>query len=108
VAEKQTQEMTDFRLGKREFLNREGFHEDASLTYHFTVDDRGYFSGNISVRDCGEAIHLELNVHDDDWVENSEYKIETMIRLLQSAKRDMKKAQREMIKRKAAREKKNK
>lgn len=86
--------MTKFRRGNREFLNRPGFHEDATLSYNLSIGSGGYFSGSINVRDCGENICLELSVHTDEWMENSEFKIDTMIRLLRDAKKDLRLARR--------------
>lgn len=97
--------MAKFRLGDREFLNLAGFHEDASFSYNMEVDKYGYFHGYINVRDCGENISLELNVHNDEWTKNSEFKIDTMIRLLRAAKRDLKRARQEMKKIKKAKAK---
>jgi len=101
--------MTKFRVGNRAFLNHAGFHEDAAFGYALEIGDRGYFEGVISIRDCSNSITLELNVHSDEWVENSEFKIDTMIRLLREAKRDLRKARKvyERIQKKKTKEKAN-
>jgi hypothetical protein len=92
----------EIRYGDRQFLNLEGFHEDASISYCFTVGENGYFNGGINIRDCGENICLEIDVHSDDWMENSEFKVDTLIRLLRAAKQDMRKARKDVARIKKA------
>jgi len=87
-----------FRKGNRAFLNRDGFHEDASLSWTFTVSDTGYFHGDLCVRDCDRNINLEINIHDDKWYENSKHKLDTMIALLQEARKNLPKARKALKK----------
>lgn len=85
--------MNEHFLGQdRQFLNLPGFHTDASVSYLITVDENGYFSGTISIRDCSETVHLEFDVHSDDWLANSVHKMDTLINVLRSAKRDLRAA----------------
>jgi len=87
-----------FRAGERAFLNQDGFHEDASLSYTFTVSDRGYFDGEIVVRDCGEGVRLSIDAHNEEYLKNSRYKLDTMIEILKAAKKDLTRARRALVK----------
>lgn len=86
-----------FQVGNRAFLNKPNFHEDASLSWHMSVEGT-YFDGSISIRDCSENVRLELDVHNDEWYENSIFKINTMISLLQEAKEYLPKARKALEK----------
>lgn len=93
-----------FKKGDRAFLNHPGFHEDASIAWRLTVSDSGYFSGDISIRDCGENICLELNVHSEEWYENSVDKVDTLIAHLREIKKQLPRARKALEKAKADRE----
>ena len=94
-----------FQSGKRAFLNRPGFHGDASIGYYLRVDENGWLSGYLNIRDCSQDVSLELNVHDDEWYDNTKEKLDLMISILKDAKKNLPAARRALAKAKA--EKKN-
>jgi len=95
-----------FNEGGRDFLNRPGFHEDASIAWILSVSSSGYFNGSISFRDCSENICLELNVHNDEWYDNSIDKIDKIITHLKEVKKQLPRARRALQKAKAKAKKK--
>ena len=81
-----------YRASSRTFLNKPGFHSDASATWDFHVSDRCYAECQIRIRDCDETINLSLEVHTAEWLANSQYKLDVFISLLQAAKKELPKA----------------
>lgn len=71
--------MTDiFKEGDRAFLNRPGFHSEASVGWDITVSKESYgIHANCSfrVRDCGESVSIQLDLHDEEWFQNSVAKL---------------------------------
>lgn len=88
-----------FKAGNRAFLNNKGFHTDASVSYSLEVTGGSYyhFDGDIRFRDCDKVVSLELNGHSDEWMENSERKIDTIIDVLREAKRELRKARKAFL-----------
>lgn len=77
----------------RAFLNGPDYHSDSSIHYSVTVDEKyGGLEGCIHVRDCDKKIHLELDGENEDDFENTEDKIDTMIKILKEAKKDFRRA----------------
>jgi len=78
-----------FVRGDRAFLNKPGYHGDASIGYRMRVSNNGYFEGYINFRDCSQDISIELDVHNDDWYENTCEKVDAMLRILRQVKKDL-------------------
>ena len=76
----------EFSEGNREFLNKKGFHGDASMSWTMSICEKGYFEGCVHIRDCDNQVHLELDIHTEEWYENSVEKIDKMIKLLQEVR----------------------
>lgn len=84
-----------FESTDRAFLNSPSFHTEASMAYdvYISQDDHSIGArGEIRIRDCHSSVNIELDFHSDEWMKNSEQKIDTMISLLKRAKIDMRKA----------------
>lgn len=98
-----------FRRGDRAFLNRPGFHGDASIGYDISIsqhaDDHDPWSeAGINIRDCDSSIRIDISIHNDENLQNTIEKIDTLIAILRGAKRDTRAARKEFLKLKKAAE----
>ncbi len=85
------------------FLNQDGFHSDASICYEISVEQsnskhKPWANCSLSIRDCTDRVNLELDIHSESSMDNTIYKIDTMMEYLRKVKREIKIARREFEK----------
>lgn len=85
------------RLGARHFLNRVGFHGDASISYAFTQNPNGSIVGTLSVRDCHRGITISLDVGTEEDYQNSKEKLSKIWDIARLALLDLKRARDEFM-----------
>ena len=83
-------------LAENGMLNQPGFHSIAAFAYEFSHYEwkttNRYESGSFYISDCDNRISLDLDVDSEESLNNSIHKLDTLIKGLQAAKRDLKKA----------------
>ena len=78
-----------YRKSDRAFLNQDGFHEDATISWEMSVNDGGWGDGSLRIRDCSDTINLSIDFHDEAYVKNTQYKIDTLIKVLKGLRKEL-------------------
>jgi len=84
--------------GKAKFLNKPGFHSVAAISYKIELekvlrsDDHESPFGSVTISNCNRSIELDISAENDQAYENSLYKLDTLIEVLQAARKDHKRA----------------
>jgi hypothetical protein len=66
----------------RKFLNKPGFHTDASISWDLVVKLYGtkpHTEGVLRIRDCSQSVELQLDFYEPEWYRNSDHKLKTLI-----------------------------
>jgi hypothetical protein len=77
---------------KAEFLNKPGFHSDASILTCISVEqesDYPYWNAELRIRDCNDVVSMNCSLEDTDDLENLLNKIEIMINNLKEFKKKL-------------------
>lgn len=89
--------------GNSSTLNKPGFHSVSAIAYRVTVS-KGYgskkwwTSGSLQISDCTRAIELDLDASTKEQLENSMYKLDTIIQMCEQAKKDIQTAHDKAVK----------
>lgn len=84
----------EFVQGGSSLLNKSKYHSIAAIAWNVTVSKgTKWVDGSLSISDCNRAVYLDTSfgIKEEDF-ENSIFKIETLIAVLEGVKRGLKEA----------------